>query len=85
LYFFWFLFIRPTKITLDESRRDGHVTFELKQTAEVVTRDKQKVYLFKTLELQDFAELIEAYSPRHATWLAAGRIIIDWKHKKVLY
>ena len=45
--------------------RQNHLLIRLKDT---LPQARQKTFLFECLELDEFAELIEFYSPRHAVW-----------------
>ena len=67
-------------IVLEENHGEYYVIIQLKNL--VARQARQKCYMFECIELEDFASLIEVYSPLHASWLKkhpAG----SWRKKKV--
>lgn len=64
-------------ILLQERYDEYHVIIQLRNC---VAQDKQKVYMFECLELDEVASAIEYHSPRLACWVKSGR---QWKSHKV--
>lgn len=64
-------------ILLQERYDEYHVIIQLRN---YVAQDKQKVYMFECLELDEVASAIEYHAPRLACWVKSGR---QWKSHKV--
>ena len=64
-------------ILLQERYNEYHVIIQLRNC---VAQDKQKVYMFECLELDEVASAIEYHAPRLAGWVTSGR---QWKSHKV--
>ena len=75
---FNFYYSEIESITLEELRNEYYITLQLSCH---VTASQQKCFLFECLDLEDFAQVIEFHSPRHATWLEGGNK--SWRHRKV--
>lgn len=74
---FEFYYAEIQDIILEEKNDECHVIIQLKNH---VSASRQKCFMFECLDLDDFATLIECYSPHHAKWTQSSR---SWRRKKV--
>ncbi len=65
------------EILLEEKYDECHVILTLKNC---VSQSRQKCYMFECLGLENFAALVENYSPVHATWTHTPH---SWRRLKV--